>query len=593
MKHLSLAFCALLLGLGAAAQTQDEVLMTVNGEDIMASEFMYTYEKNNNSSTVDYKSLDEYLDLFVRFKLKVADAKAAGIDTTAAFLKELKGYRAKATPTYMKDEEAINGLIHTAYDRMQNDRRVAHIVLKCPADASDSLVEATMHRMDTIRQRVTTGLTTKTKIKGKWRTKHLPVEDFCKVADEVSEDPSVKEMHGELGWVTPFRLIYAFENAAYNTPVGQVSEPFRSPFGIHIALVEEERPHEEVKAAHIMKIVTRGDSVASQAAHHTMDSIYNLLLQGRDFAELASALSDDKGSASRGGDLGWFGRGMMVPAFENAVFSLQPGQISAPFESRFGWHIARMEGRRPIQPFDSIESKLRKQVQRDERMKEADRSFVEKTRREYNLPDTMSEQSVRAYADEHLEEKYPELKNLVREYHDGILLFDISLDKVWDRAGKDTTGLTRYFAEHRQDFTWDAPRYKGYVIYARDKASAAQAKAIIRHANPDSISSYISHRINNDSVKNVRVEHGLWVRGKSAAVDRYGFRAKEVEYTPDSVMPVVVPVGRVIKAPEEYTDERGKVISAYQDELEAQWIEQLRLLYPVHINTEVFERLKH
>ena len=587
-KQIVLALVAMMsvMPFGKAAAQQDEVLMTIDGKPIMASEFLYIYEKNSES-TEDKKTMDEYLDLFVNFKLKVAEAEDAGIDTTAAFLKELAGYRSQATPKYLKDEAAIDSLIRMSYDHMSRDRRAAHIAIQCPMNADDSTVAATRERINTIRQRVTTGIPVK---KGK-KTVCTP-EDFFAVAQEVSEDPGLKETNGELGWITPFRYVYSFEQAVYNTPVGEISEVFRSPFGWHIAWVEEERPHTEVRASHIMKMVQNGDTAAGKVAKAQLDSIYALLKNGADFAEMASANSDDKGSAIRGGDLNWFGRGMMVKPFEDAVFSLADGEMSEPFESRFGWHIAKVTGHRDMQPIDSLYAKIAKNVQRDERGKEADKSFIRKTKAEYNLPDTMSDADVRAVADQHLEEKYPDLRHLVQEYHDGILLFDISLEKVWNKAAKDTEGLARYFAAHKKDYTWDAPRYKGYVIYAKDKASATQAKSIIKNAHPDSVMSYINTRINTDSVKYVKVEHGLWKKGQNAAADKYGFKDKAAEYTPSEDMPIVVVVGKVLKAPEVYTDERGKVTSAYQDELEKAWIEELRAKHTVEIHYDVLEKLK-
>lgn len=580
--------CALPLLTTTAAnpETNDPVLLTIDGKPVMASEFLYIYAKNSEN-TADKKGMDEYMEMFVNFKLKVAEAEAAGLDTTAAFRKEFNSYRAQATPNYMKDHEALDSLVRLSYDHMSRDRRAAHIAIQCPMNADDSTQAAALEKINLARQRVTTGLPVK---KGK-KTVQQP-EDFFAVAAEMSEDPGLKETNGELGWITPFRYVYSFEEAVYNTPVGEITPAFRSPFGWHIAWVEEERPHSEVRASHIMKMVQQGNDSLSRIARMQLDSIYQLLANGADFAEMAANNSDDKGSAMRGGDLNWFGRGMMVKPFEDAVFALADGEISQPFESRFGWHIAKVTGHRPMQPIDSLYAKIEKNVQRDERSKEADKSFIRKVKAEYQLPDTMSDEAVRAVADQHLEEKYPDLRHLVQEYHDGILLFDISLEKVWNKAAKDEEGLTRYFQAHKKDYTWDAPRYKGYVIYAKDKASATQAKSIIRNADPDSIMSYINSRINNDSVKFVRIEHGLWKKGQNPAADKYGFKDKAAQFTPSEEMPVVMVEGKVLKAPEVYTDERGKVTNAYQDELEKAWIEELRAKHTVVINYDVLNQLK-
>ena len=579
MKRI-FTLAVVLLSVGAMMAQEDQVLMTINGEPVMASEFMYIYQKNNQESTLDKKSIDEYVDLFVNFKLKVAEAKAQGIDTTASFLKELSGYRAQATPKYMLDAQALDSMVPLSYEHMRYDRRAAHIAIQCPASAGDSAEQAALKTIEQARRRIM-------KVKGDKKAA------FEKEARKISTDPSVKDNGGELGWITPFRYVYSFEEAVYSTPIGQVTPVFRTAYGFHIALVEEERPHEEVRAAHIMKMVPRGNDSLKAVMKTQIDSIYTLIKNGSDFAEMAQRLSDDKGSAMRGGDLGWFSLGMMVKPFEQQAFKMQPGEISEPIATDFGWHIIRLDDRRAVLPLDSIRPQVERNVQRDERMKETNKAFVRKARKEYNLSDTMSDEDVKAYADAHLEEKYPEFANLVREYHDGILLFEVSLREVWDKASKDTAGLEKYFQTHRSDFAWTEPRYKGYVVYCKDKNSAKAMKSIIRSAHPDSIDSYMQQRVNIEGETYAKYNYGLWTKGQNAAVDKYGFKDKNAQYKPQEDFPEVFCIqGKVIKAPQVYTDERGKVTTAYQDYLEQLWIESLRKKYEVKINQEVLESLK-
>ena len=585
MKKVFLSIVLLAGSLMSFAQ-EDKVLLTINGEPVMLSEFLYIYEKNNQESSLEKKSMEEYLDLFINFKLKVTEAIAQGVDTTEAFAKELAGYRAQATPKYMQDDEAIDSLVTLSYNRKANIRRAAHIAIQCPMDADSATLAAAEEKIQLARERVTTGVEKKVKKGRKWITVREP-EAFADVAREMTDDQTGKENGGELGWIEVFRFVYPFEEAVYNTPVGEVTPVFRSPYGLHIALVEEERPYEEVHAAHIMKMMPRGNNASAMDVKKQVDSLYQVVLAGADFAEVATANSDDKGSAMRGGDLGWFGRGMMVQPFENITFAMNPGEMSEPFPTRFGWHFVKLYEKRGIQPLDSIRQQLLAQVKRDVRYQEAEKSFIKKTRAEYNLPAEMTNEEVRAYADAHLEEKYPDLRNLVREYHDGILLFDVSLREVWDKANKDTEGLAAYFKANKKNYTWDEPRFKGYMIYAKDEVSAKAAKQIIKTANPDSVMSYIDQRINVDSVTYVRIEKGLWTKGKNGAVDKYGFKNKETDYTPTEEFPIVVPVGKVIKAPQEYTDVRGQVTTDYQDHLEKLWVASLREKYPVVVNEEV------
>ncbi len=588
LSILLLGYCALILG-----QT-DQVLMTIDGKPIMTSEFLYVYEKNNNESSIEKKSMDEYLDMFVIFKLKVAEALSQGIDTTEAFKKELAGYRAQATPKYLQDNDAIDSLVVLSYNRMAKIRRASHIAVQCAQDADEATVAVAKARIDSIRERVTVGIPKKIK-KGRKTITVQEAEDFNEAAVLYSEEPSAKQMRGELGWIQPFRYVYSFENAVYTTLVGEVTPVFRSPYGFHIAKVEAERDFEEVHASHIMKMTPMGDTQRMADAKEAMDSIYQLAIQeDADFAALAQMNSEDRGSAMRGGDLGWFGRGAMVQPFEDITFGLEIGQISQPFQTRYGIHISKLHEKRGIQPLDSMRSHVLRQVQRDQRMEIAQQSFVSKTRAEYGLPADMTDEEVIAYADAHLEEKYKEFSHLVNEYHDGILLFDVSVREVWDKASKDTKGLTTYFKKNKKKYTWDAPRFKGHVIYAKNEMAAKLAKQIAKTADPDSVISYINQHVNIDTTGIVyaKSEYGIWEKGTNPAVDKFGFNLEGATYNPDEEFPIVVAVGKVIKAPQVYTDDRGKVISDYQDFLEKTWIASLRQKYAVEINQEVWNAIK-
>ena len=570
------------------ALAQSETLMTINGKAVSAEEFLYIYEKNNQAGAVDPKTMDEYLDMFINFKLKVAEAEAQGIDTTASFIKELKGYRAQATPKYMQDEAAMDSLVEMSWRHLSKDRRAAHIAIQCPMNADVTTEAEAQAKINEAYERVTIG---KGVMKGKGKKAKLvrqKVEAFDKVAREMSTDPQVQETGGELGWITPFRYVYPLEEAVYNTPVGKVSEPFRTQYGFHIVLVEEEIDHKEVKASHIMKMVPADSLDAIKKA--LIDSIANIVTP-ENFAEVAQRESDDRGSSARGGSLGWFGKGMMVKQFEEAAFSMENGQISAPVRTQYGWHILYKEDERGIQPLDSMRAQIHRQVLRDERANEADKSFIRKARAEYNLPAEMSDADVKAYVDEHLEEKYPEFRNLVQEYHDGILLFEVSLKEVWDKAAKDTAGLEAYFKANKKNYTWAKPHYKGYLVQAKNEKVAKAAESIIKNAKRDSVDKYVESRLNTDSVKFVKVQYGLWEAGRNKLVDRFGFKQRDA-YKPNPDYPVVRCVGKKIKAPQTWDDEKGKVTTDYQDYLEAQWVKALREKYPVVINQEVWEKIK-
>ena len=664
MKKIILFAAALITVASMSAQVDENaVLMTVNGEPSTVGEFLYIYQKNNQEAQVDQKSIEEYVELFTNFKLKVAAAKEAGIDTTAAFKKELDGYRRQATPKYMTDSESEEAVIQQAYGRMLNDRRVSHIAIRCVDVArEDTEVVSARKKIEQIRQRVTTGVTVTTGKGKKQKTVQMPAEDFNQVALEVSDDPTAKDNAGHIGWVRPFRFVFPFEEATYNTAVGEVSEVFTTPFGFHILKVEEEVPHLEVQAAHIMKMTPKGNDSLEIAAKQQIDSIYQLIIDGADFNQTAIQNSDDRGSAMRGGDLGFFGRGQMVPEFEEVAFALQEGEISKPFKSQYGWHIIKRGGTRGTADLADIREDVKKNINRSEYRQLINKGYIEKLRKEYgvidnnaalatlteawvaaegndsiflantaNLNETLCtiagktftqqdltnyvqknpfattkkldayinekydmfvEKELRAIEDSNLEKKYPELRNLMQEYHDGILLFEISLREVWDKATQDTAGITEFFNQNKKQYKWDAPRYKGYIVYAKDNKTAKVAQQIIKSANPDSIASYINSRLNTDSVRNVRFERGIWKKGDNKAIDKLVFKDKTNGYTPSEELPVEILIGKKIKAPQEYTDERGKVTSDYQDYLEKQWVEQLKKKYPVVINQEVLDQIK-
>ncbi|MBQ9339450.1 MAG: peptidylprolyl isomerase [Paludibacteraceae bacterium] len=575
---------ALLMAVPTFAQN-DKVLLTIDDEPVMVSEFLYIYNKNNAETNVEQKTLQEYLDLFVNFKLKVKEAEDRGLDTVESFTKELASYRRQAIPRYMQDSVAEDEMIRLTYNHISRDRRAAHIAIECPMNANDSLEADALQRIQLARKRVTEGIPVK---KGKKTIQGKP-EDFFAVAREMSTDPSVGDNNGELGWIVPLRYVWPFEKAVYETPVGSVTEVFRTQYGFHIALVEEERAHEEVNARHIMKMVPRDSVELDRAAKQQIDSIYQTLISGADFAESARLLSDDKGSAMRGGELGWFARGMMVKPFEDAAFALDSGAISKPFRSRYGWHIVQNLGRKGIDNYEARYKDLKQKVRRDERYREVEKAFVEKIRKEYGLSDTVPDAEVLATENANLENKYIELRNLMKEYHDGILLFDISLSEVWDKAAVDTVGLTAFFKQHKKEYTWDKPHFKGRVVYCKDKNSMKAAKAILRSANKDSIDSYIKNRVNIDSIVYVRTERGLWAQGEHKAVDKLQWKLGE--WNPSEEYPYVFLSGKVLKNPEEYSDERNAVVTAYQDYLEKKWIDELKKKHIVVLNHEALKEL--
>lgn len=630
-------------GLFAQAEN-DPVIMTINGNPVTKSEFEYIYNKNNSANSIDKKTLDEYVDLFVNFKLKVEEAKAQGIDTTAAFVKEYNGYRAQLAKPYLVDNTADEALVKEAYERMKEDVDVSHILVRVAPGATAADTLAAWNKIMEAEKR-------------------LAKEDFEKVARDLSEDPSVADNGGHIGWISAFNTIYPFETRAYNTPVGTVSAPVRTVVGYHIIKVHNRRPSQgEVLTAHIMLFTDRADEAKNATVKTRIDSLYARVQAGDDFGKLATEFSEDRGSAMRNGELPWFGTGRMVPEFEQAAFALkEKGDVSEPIRSQFGWHIIKLLDKRGVASFDDAKADIERKIKRDERGKAGQVAFVKGLKKEYDFRleqpavdefitlldgkqlndssfrhavaaldkplfsfagkqytqadfaaylkanmhstktiaseviaeklDAFETKELLAYEDTQLARKHADFRFLSQEYYDGILLFEVSNREVWEKASKDTTGLTAFFKAHRKDYAWDKPHYKGRVIYCKDEPTLKAAQSIVKRSETDSIDKYLRTRL-NDSIQYVKIEKGLFVEGDNPVVDDKVFKSKE-KYVPTEEYPYVFVSGKLLKKlPEDYTDVRGLVTADYQTYLEEEWVKHLREKYPVVIDEEVLATVK-
>ena len=670
MKQLLLIAFFALSGCLVAQNGNDPVLMIIKGTPIYKSEFEYLYNKNNTQNTLDKKSLSEYLVLFENFKMKVLEAEAMGMDTTRAFLEELSGYRHQLTPVYLTDTATQNRLVKEAYDRLKEDVDVSHILIRVAPNATPADTLTAYNKIVSIRERITKAPQTIpgkcgffTKLFGKCKPTTIAPENFNEVAKKESEDPSAAENRGHLGFITGFMTIYPFESVAYNTPVGQVSAPVRTPYGYHIIKVEGRRPSRgKLQVAHIMKFAQKGssDSLINRMKV-VIDSLYNEVKNGADFGSVARKSSDDRSSAANGGILPWFGSGNMVREFEDAAFALKKGEVSQPVLSPYGWHIIKLIDNKQLESLPEKKAEIERRLQRDERANIITQSFVDKLKakyqfknndaalepfyqlaEKYSLKDsafvkatelmtgtmaTYSDQTLTQcdfayflnrypnsqqtnkkalidekyqqfvntvlvnYKDEQLEKEHPEFGNLMREYHDGILLFNISNAKVWDKATRDTKGLEAFFRANRKNYTWAEPRFKGLVIYCKNEATHTKVLELIAKAPKDSVGYYLASKLNKDTVYVAKIEKGLYVRGDNKAVDKFEF--KTGDFVPAKAYPVVFTYGKMLKnGPESYADVMGVLTSDYQAYLEDQWMKELRRKYPVIVDQKVLKTIK-
>ncbi|MDE6396899.1 MAG: peptidylprolyl isomerase, partial [Muribaculaceae bacterium] len=368
MKKLNLLFVAAILGTSlASAKTDDPVIMTVGGKPVYKSEFEYLYHKNAGQQ-VEQKSIDEYADMFKKYKLKVADAEAAGLDTVKSILDELSQYRAELARPYLRDPKVDKELLDEAYDHYKNQRKVAHLMV--PSGVTEAFTDPVVF-LDSLKNEIAAGNVS-------WDDAVL----------EYSIDNGTKKNGGLMGWLlTDGSYPWPFEEMAYKTKVGEISEPVNSGYGYHLIKVLDERPNVgEVHARHILKLTNRiTDENELSRVKAVIESIADVrkTTPEADFAQMAQAYSDD-GSAKNGGDLGWFGAGRMVPEFEEAVFALKDGQISDPVKTAFGWHIIERLESRPARPLDEIKEQLQAYIDGSERGLKSERSKLDQLIVKYN-----------------------------------------------------------------------------------------------------------------------------------------------------------------------------------------------------------------
>ena len=632
-------------GLSACAlawAAKDPVIMTVNGIDVPKSEFEYLYHKNSQQQLAP-QPLEEYAEMFKVYKLKVADAKAAGIDTTAKFRKEMEQYRRELAQPYLTDSLFINRLVAEAAERGKEEVETSHIMIFKSRDAAEN--RRNRQRLDSIRTAIING------------------EDFGEMALKFSGDKGAQQNKGNLGWLVANRYPYAFEKMAYDTPEGEISEVFETPVGYHIIKTGARRTAKgKVHASHIMKMARANASEAEKAkARREIDSLYNIVkADPSKFAEIAKSNSDDKGSAQRGGELPLFGPGEMVPEFEQAAFALAEGEISAPVQSMYGWHIIYRTGGKGAPTAEELRPELLRRFQAPQDGRDVVIRDHERERLATKHKARVNEKTVTAlkqlaaggidslyqdklaaapYAEMTLLEigknRYPvaefasgvamltapdgeaaaemidsavdnflyttlvkeeedwlyannaDYRNLLNEYRDGSLLYEVSVQKVWDKAAKDKEGLARYFDEHKNNYSWTTPHAKGILVQAKSDSIAGLIKSRMDEIASDSI----IPKIRKEFKGKAHIEKVLVEQGSNPMVDNLVFGGPEPK--PSANYPsFFIYNPKVLMSPEEVNDVRGAVTGDYQTELETIWVDGLKSKYPVKVNEKELKKIK-
>lgn len=468
-------FAALLLTASAAyAQTKDDpVIMTVNGQPVLRSEFEYSYNKNNTEGVIDKKDVADYVNLFINYKLKVEAAKEARMDTLTSFKEEFTSYRdQQIRPTFITNDD-----VEAEAQRIYGE---------------------TKHRIDSLG-----------------------------------------------GMVKPS----------------------------HILLMVRQKASDEDQ----------------QKAKTRIDSIATALKNGADFADLARRLSEDKASAVNGGELPWLTKGQTLPDFERVVFSLKVGEVSDPVLTPAGYHIVKLNDKGSFFPYDSVRTDILQFIeQRNLRESIIDKKLTEMAAAENTTTQAIVERKMNEMTAED-----EDLKYLIQEYHDGLLLYEISNQKVWGKAAKDEAGLAAFFKKNKKKYAWDEPRFKGMAYHVKDKADVKAVKKAVKGLPFAKWAEKLRTAFNNDSVLRIRVEKGIFKQGDNPLIDREIFKKADAEVKTLEKFPIDAVYGKKLKKPEEYQDVRSLVVADYQEALEKEWIAELRRKYAVKVDEAVLKTVNN
>ena len=647
MKKHFLLLSLLFISITSFGQA-DPIIMEVGKNKITKSEFLQIYLKNNPAPVYDTKSLDEYMELFSKFKLKVAEAEALGYDTLPKLKKELDGYRKQLAAPYLIDSAKNEAMVQEAYQRTKTELRASHILVRMEPSALPADTLIAFNKIMALKTKIDKG------------------EKFADVARLSSEDPSAKSNFGDLGFFTAFQMVYPFEEAAYNTKIGSVSKPVRTRFGYHLINVVDSRPARgTMKTAHIMVAASKNASITDvEAAKKKIDEIYSKLEKGEKFEDLVKSYSDDPSSNSKEGVLPAFGTGTttrMVTSFEDAAFALKKnGDFSAPIKTEYGYHIIKRVEWTDVPKFETAKKELQTKVNKDERAMKTQDSYVLKLKAAYNyknkskktiswfnsnvdstffqgkwkadklksdkvlfvldgkkhtqksfaeflernqrgvnkdnIPLIVKNQYVKwekevvlGYEESKLQEKYPDFKALINEYHDGIILYEIMTDKVWDKAMKDTVGLKTFFKENRTNYVW-GNRVDAVVYECANKQIAENVFKLIKN---DTINSKnVLDIINKESELNLRVRTNKFDKEQTLYLkDKNLTKGVNAPYEFDGKFYVLKVSDLLPPAQKELNEAKGAITSDYQNYLELKWLEELAKKHPITINKTVLYSL--
>jgi len=653
MKQL---FFGLLLSLnliGFAQNNPKEVLFTIESKSYYTDEFSRVYKKNLDLvKDESQKDLNQYLELFVGYKLKINKAYKLGLQDGSAYQNELKSYREQLSKNYTSDSKVTKELVEEGYKRFLKEIKASHILFSVDENAApEDTLKAYKQALD-VRKRAISG------------------EDFGKLAVEFSQDPSAKENKGDLGYFTAFRMVYAFETGAYKTPKGSISNPIRTRFGYHLIKVDDVRDNRgDVIVSHIMIMNPPANAENKEDADkgkNTIQDIYKKLQQGEKFEDLAKQFSEDKSSSSKGGVLNRFGSGQLSSdEFENVAFNLtKENPISEPFKSQYGWHIVKLIDKFPVKTIDEMRSDLESKVSKDDRSRLITASMNEKLRKKYSIKrddkfysvlsklvtdnfyegkwetpadlksynknlvtingvksitgasfltyvkeqqktkntlkplsklinkfyESYLDQELSQYYDDNLENEFSEFSAVMDEYRDGLLLFDLMEKEIWNKSKTDTLGLKSFYDKNLKSYQWKN-RVDVTILSSTNEDVIKKAAKYLKN---DKTVDFIKDKLNvKDGAVNIMSKVGVFEEGNEVVPKNLVFEPGISEIVKEGEYYFVTKVNKTLPAGPKALDEcKGKVINDYQQYLEENWVKELKKEFKVEINQSVFENVK-
>ncbi len=628
------------------SQNKKEVLLTIDEKPVYANEFMRVYKKNLDLvQDESQKDVDGYLDLFIDYKLKIAEAETQDLDKEPEFESEFLKYRDQLSRSYLYENKITEELAKEAYERGKEEINATHILITVDYEAVPQDTLKAYNKIKSIRDKAING------------------EDFKALAKKYSEEPGAKQRGGELGYFSVFNMVYPFETAAYNTKVGDVSEIIRTSFGYHIIKVNDRRNTEpDILVSHIMISDKKG--ARGFNPEERINEIATMLKQGESFESLAKQFSDDKNSGANNGKLKPFSKGdLRSTKFEDAAYALtSPGEISKPIKTDFGWHIIRLEERLKPKTFEQQRPMLEKKVGEgdrskivvhainntikekygfkqgnsyspffntylsddvlkrkwvmdpiaaaqdktlftigDKELKYSDfAKYIEnrqRTTRPYRSKETLlvhfydefETLELKNYFKDRLAEDNAEYAALLNEYRDGLLIFDVMNKNIWQKGKNDSIGLQEYYNKTKENYQWkqriDAD------VYAATSQMIAQKIQKMLAAGKDSEA--IKSALNTDAKVQALVTSGVFEVDEDELPNNLEIKEGVSNIYPDNDSFVVVNVKAVIPSGIKTLDDvRGRVLSNYQNHLEETWMQKLHSKYNVTLNKKTFKRIK-